>query len=221
MIRSQVKNNVAIQILVSELMLYCQQNFSSLTKAEQDAVEAILERPASDFWRAIPHIKNVFSELSPIAIEHALRIADAQNSAEDECDYFIRNGANLEMVVALFKIRPSEYRRRRAALNVTTNGGGRPKLPNEAQRDVIYGDWLALREEGSKTLREKLKSLHEIHSSWSLVSIVGALQECDALPQWPGVAHEPEKRSAHIENSLAISRQVRAARTALRNEAPR
>ena len=102
-----------------------------------------------------------------ISINPAKLVADMnryEHMREDErmYEYFVRNGASLNLIMDLFNKRPSDVKRMQLMLGVTSTVGRR-SLPDDETRHVISATWYQLRGTDAWPFRgrEHYKALHE------------------------------------------------------------
>ena len=160
-----------------------------LSDAQRGLLALTSDRPMADIAGAVEHMSylqcgvvydDLYRELS-----NALRIQDLRKLELDDRIFFICNGATYECCSALFRIRLEEYRSMREQYFHAGAGGGRPRMPNEREKENICTDWARLKRESPNAgLRRRLRALHEIHHVWALNALTHILQSFGVLPAW-------------------------------------
>jgi len=121
-----------------------------------------------------PHI---VVTIDPVTLARGLRNLSYVRERTRDIEYFVRHGATLDLLEALFKLRPLEARQYRARLGVTA--GRRPRLPPGHQREAICDRWHAIRrghESGAVTIENYLR-LHAEFPVLSLATLSAVINE--------------------------------------------
>ena len=143
-----------------------------------DQIEALRNLAASDLATlARMRDPEISVQIDPLALDHGLRALNYVRQRKEVIDYFIRNGATVSMLVALFKLTPTDVSKYRAILGV--NPGRRPKMPSSTQREAICARWFAIRvgrEQTAPTVDDYLV-LHRGFSQMSLATLYAVINE--------------------------------------------
>lgn len=75
-------------------------------------------------------------------------------------EYLVTNGASPRLLTQLFSMGPDQARRLRKMLAPHIAAGGRPKVPDDFERDSILAEWAQLSADVS-CLRTRFRLLHE------------------------------------------------------------
>lgn len=91
-------------------------------------------------------------------------------------EYFIRNGASLNLIMELFTKRPSDIKRMQLLMGVATSAG-RKALPADEHRVEILSVWHRMRSgtPWPQRAREDFIKLHQSYSHLSLAQLEGVL----------------------------------------------
>lgn len=146
-----------------------------------DQIEALRNLAASDLATlARMRDPEISVQIDPLALDHGLRALNYVRQRKEVIDYFIRNGATVSMLVALFKLAPTDVAKYRAILGV--NPGRRPRMPSSTQREAICSRWFAIRsgrEQIAPTVDEYL-ALHREFDQLSLATLYAVINEFSA-----------------------------------------
>jgi hypothetical protein len=143
-----------------------------------DQLEALRNLAASDLAQlAKMRHPEISVRIDPIALDHGLRTLDYVRKRTEIIEYFIRHGATISMLVALFKLVPADVAKYRARLGVSA--AGRPKMPSAAQREMICARWFAIRvgSERMAPTADNYSTLHREFDELSLATLYAVINE--------------------------------------------
>lgn len=115
---------------------------------------------------------------------------DAVLRDKELIEYFVRHGAPAQLLTRLFRVSNQELRTMKEVLgHDETERGGRPSMPDPAQREAIHATWAAGAVEscGSRTVseRERIYALHTRYPAYSIGTLWSVVNEFAA----PGQPH--------------------------------
>lgn len=150
----------------------------SETGVRPDQIEALRNLAASELATlAKMRDPEISIQIDPHALDHGLRALNYVRQRREVIEYFIRNGATVSMLVALFKLAPTEVTKYRAVLGV--NPGRRPRMPSAAQREAICSRWFKIRKgrEQIAPTTDEYRTLHREFSQLSLATLYAVINE--------------------------------------------
>jgi hypothetical protein len=144
----------------------------------KELVEALRNLAASDLT-ALARMSDpeIVVTNDPVTLARGLRNLDYVRERTRDIEFFIRHGATLALLVALFRLNPAEAREHRTRLGVTA--GRRPRMPSAKQREAICARWHALRSgrESAVPTVEDYRSLHADFPGLSLATLDAVINE--------------------------------------------
>lgn len=147
---------------------------------------AMLERlrrlPARDLLRVVNmpqlEIKVGFSTASVLA---CLDQVEAERRGAVLFEYFVAQGAPIDVVQQLFRVSKEEVRALRKQFDDATgvsNRSGRPSLPPLTKRQQVHEDWAKVQcEFVAASLRERYYQLHQLHQDLSMAEMLNTINE--------------------------------------------
>ena len=148
------------------------------TGVRPDQLEALRNLAASDLARlARMRHPEILVRIDPVALDHGLRTLNYVRRQTEAMEYFIRHGATVSMLVALFKLAPKDIVKYRATLGI--NPGRRPRMPSAAQREAICARWFVIRtgREHIAPTAENYVVLHRDFNKLSLATLYAVINE--------------------------------------------
>jgi len=111
------------------------------------------------------------------ALDHGLRQLSHVRERAREIEFFIRNGATVSMLVALFKLSPADVAAWRRGLRLGSHR--RPPMPAPGRREAICIQWHALRRGRERTdpTASEYRALHENFSDLSFATLYAVVNE--------------------------------------------
>ena len=147
-----------------------------------ELVDDLRQRPLRDFFYASRHGGLAMSvQIDIKGLEACLWRRDIAKQAEILKEYYIRNGASLELLRTFFTLSKQELHRLRTELAVMRGGpNGRPRMPPAAIRDKIHVTWhkFVTTHPGTPD-RERLMYLHQEYQAFSITALHRVITEFD------------------------------------------
>jgi len=150
-----------------------------------ELVDDLRKRPLRDFFYAARQGGLAMSvDIDARSLEACLWRRDVAKHTETIKEYFIRNGASIELLRELFTLSKQELQRLRTDFDLTKSGAnGRPRMPPTSIRDKIHQEWHAIvhaHRNGHK--RDHLWLLHQKYSAFSLSALHRVISEFGEPP---------------------------------------
>jgi hypothetical protein len=143
-------------------------------------VDDLRQRPLRDFFYAARHGGLAMAVRIDIKnIEACLWRRDQAKHTETLKEYYIRNGASIELLRTLFTLSKQELQRYRADLDLNKTGpNGRPRMPPATIRDKIHQRWHEI-VQANPTGHERycLWLLHHDYSTYSISALHRVITE--------------------------------------------
>ncbi len=99
---------------------------------------------------------------------------ERQKGDRELLEYMVRNGASPRLLTQLFSMGPDHARRLRKMLAPHIAAGGRPRVPDEDERDQILATWKELCGE-LDCVRTRFRRLHERFNGLLICSLEGVV----------------------------------------------
>ena len=153
---------------------------------DAELVDMLRHRPARDIIKLSLHPERlglVFA-FDKKAIIRGLMQIEAKGRDAAQFEYFLCNGASLDVIARLFHLPAETVRTQRALLLPPEAISVREKMPEARVRDEIHRKWAQL---SDLPLRERLLALHQAFDGWSIDTLCRVLREFDEFAntvQW-------------------------------------
>jgi hypothetical protein len=147
-----------------------------------ELVDDLRQRPLRDFYYAAQHGGLAMSvQIDVRALETCLWRRDQAKHTEMLKEYFIRNGASIDLLRTLFTLSKQELQRYRSDLDLSKSGSnGRPRMPPASIRDKIHQRWHDIVQAQPQSHdRYRLWLLHQDYSAYSISALHRVITEFD------------------------------------------
>lgn len=172
-----------------------------------ELVDDLRQRPLRDFFYASRHGGLAMSvQIDTKNLEACLWRRDAAKHEEILKEYFIRNGASIELMRTLFTLSKQEQQRLRTELDLSKQGpNGRPRMPPATIRDKMHQVWHSIVQSNPQSnMRYCLSLLHQEFSAFSLTALHRVITEFDG----PGATTSTQvQATAAVSSGLPTSPQ--------------
>lgn len=115
--------------------------------------------------------------LNEIHFDEALAQVTSERQIPKLQEYFVRNGATLDMISFMFRISVKEAKAARKHL-LPCEKKGRPPMPDQFVRETIHQNWaLIVKANPRSPTRDRLHTLHQSFPSHSLATLWAVINE--------------------------------------------
>jgi hypothetical protein len=158
-----------------------------------EVIDSMRHRPARDLIQLaeIPSM-NVDVLLEEQAIASNLTRLDLRRRDARLLDYFVANGAAIQLVCNLFALSMPEVRNLRAQLLPPEEQASTRQMPPPEERDRIHSRWCRIRKTSpNAALREWLYQLHQAFPDYRIDALCRTLNEFSEASAFPTTGFNP------------------------------
>lgn len=170
-------DNAARMLLVTHFVAWlddgCQARISDLTRAglTPELIDRLRGLSVADAMRLAARPCGLTISVDCTEMQAQLGRVERQRDERAQFERFVSAGASPSLVARLFGVSAVEVRRRRRLIAPHAAVGGRPRLPDEAERRDIQNCWADMLHRPEISERSRWLRLHESYPHIAMVSL--------------------------------------------------